>query len=300
MSHIHFTKEIRETLAKLITLGFNNNQIGNKLGMHRSSVGREIKRNSEEGVYKPGLANRISIERRYTAKIHILDTNKLLLKYVESKLNLDWSPEQISGRRRLENKESICAQTIYNYIYTIRKDLAIKLRRGKCKYRKRQGTKARMEYAKSIQIRNIKERDASVDSRQDIGHWEGDTVIGKEKTQRILTNVERKSGYGLACKLQLVRADIVNQITTKSFKRIPKEKRKTLTRDNGVEFGDYDKKLEEDLNMLVYRADPYRSSQRGTNENWNGLLRQYFPKGTNFDTITTQQLSCAVSSTLPT
>ena len=124
-----------------------------------------------------------------------------------------------------------------------------------------------------------------VATRERIGDWESDTIVGKEKKQRILTYVERKSGLGMADKLEEVTAEIVQEKTSARFNALPKKARHTLTRDNGVEFGDLDRDLEEKTGMTVYRATPYHSWERGTNENWNGLLRQFFPKGTLFATI---------------
>lgn len=188
----------------------------------------------------------------------------------------------------------ICHETIYAFIYTQRPDLISYLRRHKNKYRKRRGTQARMEFAKALQVRMICERPEIVTARSRIGDWEGDTIVGKEKKQRILTSVERKSGFGMASKLDVVTAEIVEKKTEEQFNSLSVSVRLTLTRDNGIEFGNYDKMLEEHTGLMVYRATPYHSWERGTNENWNGLLRQFFPKGTLFATITEYQVQRAV------
>ena len=179
-------------------------------------------------------------------------------------------------------------------MYEVRPELVRYLRRQKSKYRKRRGSQARIERNRASKIKRIEERAAIVEMRTRLGDWEGDTVVGKEKTERILTYVERKSGYGLAEKLNKVTAEIVEEKTEELFLNIPASKRLTLTRDNGVEFGDYDRFLEERTGMEVYRATPYHSWERGTNENWNGLLRQFFPKGTNFATITSYDVKRVV------
>lgn len=145
-----------------------------------------------------------------------------------------------------------------------------------------------------IKIRRIDERPEEVDNRSRIGDWENDTVLGKEKIKRILTSVERKSGYGLASKVEMVTALIIHNKETEIFKKVPKSKRHTMTRDNGAEFGDYDIALEKKTKMKVYRATPYHSWERGSNENWNGLLRQYFPKGMYFANITQLEIDRAV------
>ena len=188
----------------------------------------------------------------------------------------------------------MCHETIYTFIYEVRPELVKYLRRQKNKYRRKRGSQARIERNRVSKIKRIEGRPAIVETRGRLGDWEGDTVVGKEKTQRILTYVERRSGYALAEKLDVVTAEIVEEKTEKLFLAIPHEKRLTLTRDNGVEFGDLDRLLEERTGMEVYRANPYHSWERGTNENWNGLLRQFFPKGTNFATITSYDVQEAV------
>lgn len=119
-------------------------------------------------------------------------------------------------------------------------------------------------------------------------------MVGKEKTQRILTYVERRSGFAMASKLAVVTAELVQAETVALFRTLPLNRRQTLTRDNGTEFGDYDRDLEQRTEMLVYRANPYHSWERGVNENWNGLLRQFFPKGMLFATITQTHVEKAV------
>jgi IS30 family transposase len=152
-----------------------------------------------------------------------------------------------------------------------------------------------MKLNKAMKIRSIEERPAVVDMRSRYGDWEDDTVVGKEKVQRIWTCVERKSGYALADKFDVVSAEAIHKNSVTRFKEIPSHLRHTLTRDNGLEFGDYDRSLERKTGMKVYRAHAYSSNERPGNENWNGLLRQFFPKGTYFDTITPYQVQRAVT-----
>src|SRR3989338_6892140 len=156
------------------------------------------------------------------------------------------------------------------FLYEKRPSLVTCLRHQKNKYRKKRGSWARIERNKAMKIKRITERPPIVEERSRIGDWEGDTIVGKEKTQRILTYVERKSRFGM------------------------ENKRHTLTRDNGPEFGDYDRTLEKKTGMDVYRATPYHSWERGTDENWNGLMRQFFPKRTFFATITEYDVQRAV------
>ncbi len=298
MSYTQFNRASRVALATLLFAGKNQSQSGRLLGMSRPSICLEINRNKDEdGVYRGGSAHRKYLARRKEVKRveRKIENDTKLRRYIVSKLKRYWSPEQIAGRLKREEKKTVIShETIYAYVYEQRPDLVKYLRHHKNKYRKKRGSWARMERNKSMKIRRITERPKVVDQKKRVGDWEGDTIIGKEKDERILTHLERKSGYGLADKLSKVTAEIVEKKTEARFKKIPKEKRFTLTRDNGVEFGDFDSTLETRTGMKVYRATPYHSWERGANENWNGLLRQFFPRGIFFATITEYQIQHAV------
>jgi IS30 family transposase len=298
MSHIQFTRDSRVELAILLNARKNQTQCAKILGVHRVSVCNEIKNNKDsDGIYRGGHANKKALGRRKKAKEKFkkLTIDKRLRKYITQKIKIFWSPEQIAGRlKKIHGRTIICHETIYNFIYEERKDLVFCLRHQKSKYRRRRGTHARNAFNTSLKVRRIEERPEVVDNRTRIGDWENDTVIGKEKKQRILTSVERKSGFGLASKLSIVTAEIVHGKEVELFKKIPRRKRYTMTRDNGGEFGDTDRMLEKKTKMKVYRATPYHSWERGSNENWNGLLRQYFPKGMYFATINQIQITKAV------
>lgn len=298
MSHIQFTRDTRLELAAFLVAGKRNSECAKLLGMHRSSVLREINRHVDtDGIYRGGHAHaRARTKKKHTKEaFKKIENNRKLRTYIVTKLKQHWSPEQIAGRLTRTNKTSIiCHETIYQFIYQSRPDLVRYLRRQKNKYRRKRGTKARMKLNAASKIRRIEERPLVVDTRERIGDWEGDTVVGKEKKQRILTYVERKSGFGMAQKLDVVTAELVHEKTVARFNALRSIARKTLTTDNGSEFGDYDRDLEEKTTMLVYRATPYHSWERGTNENWNGLMRQFFPKGTYFATITQYHVDQAV------
>jgi IS30 family transposase len=290
MSHTQFTKERRIELAILLKAKKNKNECAKILGMHRSSIGNEINTNKDtDGVYRGASAHKKYLERRKRGKhtYRILENNTPLRRHMVKKLKLGWSPEQIAGRLKNDHGHTlVCHETIYTFVYEVRPELVKHLRRQKSNYRRKRGSLARIERNRANKIKRIEERPAIVETRERVGDWEGDTIVGKEKTQRVLTYVERKSGYALAGKLDVVSAEIVEEKTEVLFLGIPPAKRLTLTRDNGVEFGDLDRLLEEITGMEVYRATPYHSWERGTNENWNGLFRWYYPKGTNFATIT--------------
>ena len=298
MSHQQFNRDSRIELAILLGAGKNQTQAGNILGIHRTNVCKEINRNKDpDGIYRGGHAHKRYLARRKIVKrsYRKIENDIELQKYIVRKIKDLWSPEQIAGRlKKVFGRTLICPETIYTYLYGQRPDMVKYLRHQKSKYRKKRGSRARMERNRASKIRKIAERPPVVNERLRIGDWEDDTVLGKEKTQRIYTCVERKSGYALADKLDVVTAEIITKNIEKRFKRIPRNKRRTLTRDNGREFGDYDQTLEEILGIEVYRAREYCSWDRGSNENWNGLLRQFFPKGMYFATITEYQVQRAV------
>lgn len=268
------------------------------MGMNRSNIGREIESNKDsDGVYRGGHAHKRALQRRKKAKqkYRKIENNSTLQRYIIKKLKVYWSPEQIAGRlKRIHGVTAVCHETIYSFVYEKRPDLVTYLRHQKNKYRKKRGTHARLKRNRVSKIRLISERPEIVEKRSRIGDWEGDTVVGKERKQRILTYIERKSGYGIGSKLDVVTAEIVEQRTETIFKNIPRRKRLTLTRDNGPEFGDFDRTLEKRTGIDVYRANPYHSWERGSNENWNGLLRQFFPKGLMFASITEYDVQHAV------
>jgi transposase, IS30 family len=298
MSHIQFTRDSRVELAILLNAGKNQAECSRILGMNRSNIGREIESNKDaDGVYRGGHAHKKALSRRKKAKekYQKIENDLKLKKYIIQKLKLYWSPEQIAGRlKRTHGKTLVCHETIYSFIYQKRPDLVTCLRHQKNKYRRKRGTHVRIQNNKISKIRPITTRPKIVETKRRIGDWEGDTIVGKEKKQRILTYTERKSGYGMAEKLDEVTAEIVQEKTISLFNQLPKNKRHTLTRDNGIEFGDYDHTLERRTGMEVYRATPYHSWERGSNENWNGLLRQFFPKGLMFATITQYDVEHAV------
>jgi len=298
MSHIQFTRDSRIELATLLNASKSQTQCARILGITRTNVNIEIHRNKDpDGVYRGGHAHKRALSRRKAAKQpgRKIENDRKLRRHIVRKLKLLWSPEQIAGRLKLVTGTTVvCHETIYTFIYEKRPGLVSCLRHQKNKYRKKRGSWARIERNKAMKIRRITERPPIVEERSRIGDWEGDTIVGKEKTQRILTYVERKSGFGMANKLEVVTAEIVYDKTAKRFASLPKNKRHTLTRDNGPEFGDYDRTLEKKTGMDVYRATPYRSCERGTDENWNGLMRQFFPKRTFFATITEYDVQRAV------
>lgn len=285
-------------LAILLNAGKNRTQCAKLLGIDRTNVSKEISRNRDpDGIYRGGHAHKRYVKRRKQGKkpYRLIENDRQLRRHIARKLKKFWSPEQIAGRlKRIKKKTIVCHETIYTWVYEQRPDLITYLRRQKNPYRRKRGTRARIKLNQASKVRRISERPTVVDKRLRLGDWEDDTIVGKERKQRIWTCVERKSGFGLAEKIEIVSAESLHEKNASQLKKIPKAKLRTLTRDNGIEFGGYDRDLEDKTGLKIYRANPYHSWERPSNENWNGLMRQFFPKGTPFARITNNEVQHVV------
>lgn len=301
MSYKHFTtKERFELSALLKTNRLSQKEIAKELSKSESAISREISRNnSEDDRYIPGEAIQKTKERYWLAnqRFRKIENNEELEKYIISRLKKHWSPEQIAGRLKEKNNQRtiIHHETIYQYIYNKNPKLIKYLRCKKGKYRRRYGTKIRENRREKAKLANrrIDKRPKIIEDRKRIGDWEGDTIVGEEKTKHILTHVERKSGYLLADKLERATAEETAKKTIARFKKLPKKKRYSCTYDNGNTFAGYES-TEKQLCMDIYFAYPYHSWERGTNENTNGLLREFFPKKTPFAKIRQRDIDQAV------
>ncbi len=287
MSYTHLTKEDRFMLSALLKEGLSLRKCAKNIGSSPTTISNEVRENGGRDNYKPGKAQKRRLKARLEAnQCHRkIGRDKELTDKVIELLSDDWSPEQVIGRMELEWGLKLSSPTsIYNYINP-RKELHHLLPRECNKYRRTRGAKTRKALREGLSTkRTIDERPKEVEERKTIGHWEGDTIVGKERTVRILTHVERKSGYLLAEMLNKVTAEIVCDETAKMFKMIPRTKKMTSTLDNGTEFSEYED-IEKQTKMNVYFAHAYQSWERGTNENTNGLIRRYYPKGTYFSNI---------------
>lgn len=299
MSYKHITSEQRDELSALLRAGLDQEEIAIHLNKDPSSISREIRRNNDPitGKYHAKIAKKKTTFRRIMAKQgqRKIPNNQKLKKFILVKLKKFWSPEQIAGRLNRKRKKTIVNKdTIYQYIYRVKPYLTKYLRFKKDKYRRRRGTKIREKQREEAKKRRINTRPKIVEKRKRIGDWEGDTIVGKGRTSAILTHVERKSGYLLADKIQRRTSQEILNTVVKRFENIPRKKKATETYDNGVEFASYEE-IERKTNITIYFALPYHSWERGTNENTNGLLRQFFPKGMKFDMITQEEVNKAVS-----
>jgi transposase, IS30 family len=287
-----FTKKTRIELGALLRANHTPRECSELLGFNKSSVTREIALNSgDDGIYRGAQAHKKYLERRKKAKQKSkkIENNKKIQKHIEKRLEKRDSPEQIAGRlKQEESSHAVCHETIYRWIFNEQPELKKPLRRfgRKGKYRRKRGTKQREKQRELGKIRRIDTRPTVVEGRSRIGDWEGDTVVGKNTSDRFVTNVERASGYGMTDLVLTATAEKIRATLQQRFHRISKKKRYTYTYDNGTEIGKEDADLEKKIGMDVFRAYPYHSWERGSNENYNGLIRDFFPKRTDFGTLT--------------
>jgi IS30 family transposase len=289
-SQLTYTEMIKMQLY--LEDGIRQEEIAIRLGRDKSTVSRFIHRNSEaDGTFNADRAWKKVAERKHGANAHtrILD-DSLLKKFILEKIETFWTPEQIAGRWKRGMAEPLSHETIYRYVYRHHPRL-VKLyfrRRGK-RYRNRRMEKI---YGKKYGIRDmrmIESRPASVDERRELGHWEGDSIVGKIGKQIILTNAERKSGYLLAGKSPFKTALDVADVTEDLFEEIPDGLKVTLTLDQGKEFARH-KAIEDKTRLTVcfcHKSSPW---ERGTNENTNGPLRWFIPKGTDLESVSEKDL----------
>ena len=278
-------------IYKLKERGFGPREIGRYLNRSASTISRELKRNQGfVSVYWYEMANIFARQRRKQAVRPTKQNNSVLYNYIIDKLRQGWSPELISGRLAREYPDKaemrISHETIYRWVYDDAREggnlYQCFVRRRRRRKKQRKGLSSRGVIPGRV---GIEHRPAIVDERSRFGDWESDTMEGGRGKGGLATHVDRKSRYLTAAKLEDKRAKTYSESTLSAFRHIPKAKRKTMTVDNGKEFSDF-KRIEKELCLTVYFADPYAPWQRGTNENTNGLLRRYFPKGIDFTTIT--------------
>lgn len=292
MSHKHIGPEDWPVIARMLRARYSGSEIARTIGKDPSAVNRHVANNGGTERYDSREVRR----RRRMVRIAAMDSIRVLkgavLRTTVIMLKDHQSPEQISGVLTRKGRK-LSASTIYRYINERAPHLKKFLRSQKGKYRRKRGTKIREKAREQAKKRRIDERPKVVERRGRIGDFEGDTIQGRDKRVRIVTLVERRSGYLVAFLLSKMNAELLTKLAIKKLTCLPKRKRKTLTLDNGTEFSDWER-LEKGSSMTVYFAYPYHSWERGTNENTNGLLRQYFPKTLDFNLITPEELAHAV------
>ena len=294
MGYRQLTQAQRYQIFAYLETGISQRQIAKAIGVHNSTISREIKRNALISGYAPEQAQSASDQRRRTAwKV----TKRLpsLIRWVTGQLRDEWSPQQISGFMANANGVCVSHQWIYALIWDDKKHggtLWKRLRLPRQRRYQRQLAK-RAGLGKIPHRVGIEQRPTEVEERRHIGHWEGDTVLKGHKESGLVTLVERRSGYLLAARLPTITATR----TAEAMTRLLAPRRgavHTITLDNGSEFAEH-LKVAKAVSAKTYFCDPYRSCQRGTNENTNGLIRQYFPKGTDFRKVTNAELRRVVN-----
>lgn len=292
MKYQQLNAEERSALAALRTVGLSKAEIARQLGRHRSTVSRELQRNSApyDGGYRSARAHQRAHARRYRSRRNS-QFERVHWERIEELLREEWSPEQVAGYLERHGELSISHETIYRYVWRDLKaggTLYAHLRSARKQCRKRYGRyDSRGRLAGK---RMIDQRPTVVERRQQLGHWEIDTMMGEslgESSDCILTLVERKSGYVLIGKLATRTAAEANRALLELISRHPNRVR-TITADNGTEFHWYGQ-IEAVHGVKFYFATPHHSWERGTNANTNGLIRQYLPKGQSMVGVTQSQ-----------
>lgn len=296
MSYTHFTRQERVALSYLKTM-VSLREIGRRLGRSHTSVSRELRRN---GPTFPGLVYWFDTAEararlRQSQACHCRrQSNPALVRYVDRRLRMDWSPQAISGRlkRRFPNdpRMRVSAETIYRWIALDSQQGGQLYRHLRRQHKHRRKQKRYGAGRRFIPGRvGIEQRPAHINERSRVGDWEGDLMLGSGNSAAIATHVDRKSRYLKTALLEDRKADTFNASAIAAYRQMPEALRQTLTLDNGKEFSKF-KDLEARTGLRVYFADPYAAWQRGTNENTNGLLRFYFPKGTDLRQVTEEDL----------
>jgi IS30 family transposase len=296
MSYSHLTSQERQLIYQwrvLEKLPFHI--IASRLGRSQSSISREVQRNSHPQLgYLPDTAHTTARQRRQLAKSPFLSFSEEQVQLIKDCLKKYHSPEQIAGRLKKQGLDSVSHESIYQMIYANHMGLHeyhFYLRRQHIKRKKR---KPSDPDKLSIPGRvGIEHRPKIADEKTEIGHWESDTMIGGRHHGVIVTHVDKASKFLLAGLAKKKTSSAINMMTLELFENIPSIARKTITSDNGKEFCGH-QLLSKELDVEWYFAHPYSSYERGLNEHTNGLIRQFFPKGTNFRITKQEELEKVV------
>ncbi len=297
-SRLALTLAEREEISRGVVAGQSHRLIAMSLGRAPSTVSREIKRNGGRRVYRAHTADRASWDRAHRSKTCKLAKNGALARIVAEKLQLQWAPRQIAGwlKRTYPDNENyqVSHETIYRTLFiqargALKKELIKHLRRSRAMRRSRHHTQKTADHGRIIDAVSIRERPAEVEDRAVPGHWEGDLISGSNNSY-IATLVERHTRYVMLVRVPSKDTKTVINALIKQAHKLPRELYKSLTWDRGKELSDHKRfSLATDVN--VYFCDPQSPWQRGSNENTNGLLRQYFPKGMDLSNIHQNRLN---------
>jgi len=297
-SRLALTLAEREEISRAVVAGHSIRSIATSLGRAPSTISREIKRNGGHESYRASQADRAAWDRARRPKICKLAENRTLARIVAGRLQLQWSPEQIAGWLKRTYPDNECYQVSHETIYrslfiqargALKKELLAHLRRTRAMRRSRHYTQKTGDHGRIVDAVSISERPAAVEDRAVPGHWEGDLLCGTTNSQ-IATLVERHTRYVMLVKVASKDTETVTNALIKNARKLPLELYKSLTWDRGKEMADH-KRFTLATDIKVYFCDPQNPWQRGSNENTNGLLRQYFPKGTDLSVYSQAKLN---------
>jgi len=286
MNYTQLTQAQRYQIAVLNKAGHFQTEIAQLIGVNKSTISRELRRNRGLRGYRPIQAHRLAVERRQE-KVKVSITPEQWQR-IECLIRKEWSPEEIGARLHMEDERFVSHERIYQYIYADKEnggDLYTFLRCQK-KRKKRYGANDRR--GKIPDRIGIDQRPEIVNQKRRIGDWEGDTIIGKGHKGAIVSLVERKSKYTLLEKVAGKKADLVADAEIRLLTPF-KDRVHTITKDNGLEFCDH-ARVAKSIQADMFFANPYASWERGLNENTNGLVRQYIPKKRKFNTVSHQEI----------
>ncbi len=305
MKYKHLSQEERDQMAIMLQENIPKTRIAKELRRNYSTIYREIMRNhtsmdrrynnspkKKKFIYLPDRAQKKYEQSRKKSKSPFPLKNAFVYRFVIEHLKKGWSPELISGRLKLRygEKHSISHECIYQFIYS-KRGRKMKL----CKYLPRRHKKRRKHSGRSTRRhlipnrKDISQRPKEVEDRKTPGHWEGDSIVGVGKRSALHTEVERHSRYLLIGKKKRKTAEETATVMTEMYLSVPEHLRKTTTADNGSEFCQHEE-VTQNTRIQVFFARPYHSWERGSNENANGLVRRFFPKKTDFDPISEQEI----------
>jgi IS30 family transposase len=288
----------REEISRAVVTGHSIRSIAVQLGRAPSTISREIKRNGGQACYRASQADQCAWDRARRPKTGKLAQNRALARLVAGKLQRRWSPEQVAGWLRRtypdDTSRQVSPETIYRSLFiqargALKQELVEHLRRSRVMRRSRHHTQKTDQHGRITDTVSISARPASVDDRAVPGHWEGDLLFGSKNSQ-IATLVERHTRYAMLVKVSSKDTQTVINALIKHARKLPQELYQSLTWDRGKEMADH-KRFTLATDIQVYFCDPQNPWQRGTNENTNGLLRQYFPKRTDLSGYSQAQLN---------
>jgi IS30 family transposase len=297
-SRLALTLAEREEISRGVVAGQSLRSIAASLGRAPSTVSREVNRNGGRRQYRASKADQATFDRADRPKTCKLARNRALARVVAKKLQLQWSPRQIAGwlKRTYPDDETyqVSHETIYRTLFiqargALKKELLQHLRKTRAMRRSRHHTQKTADHGRITDAVSIRERPAEAEDRAVPGHWEGDLLFGSNNSQ-IATLVERHTRYVMLVRAKSKDTKTVIDALIKQAHKLPRELYKSLTWDRGKEMADH-QRFTLDTNIKVYFCDPQSPWQRGSNENTNGLLRQYFPKGMDLSNVHQNRLN---------